>query len=72
MSRNRIEDDYYEERDREFDYAYMSPKEVMALLNIGKNTFYRLIQNGKLKAFRVGRLWRISRKELERYTEESH
>ena len=53
------------------DYAYLSPKEVMTLLYIGKKTFYRLIKSGKLKAFRVGRLWRISRKELERFSKES-
>ena len=73
MSRNRIiEEEYYDDRDHDFDYPYLSPQEVMALLNIGKNTFYRQLKSGKLKAFRIGRLWRVSRKELERYTGENY
>lgn len=40
---------------------YLTPPEVMQLLHIGKNSLYTLLSTGQLKAFRVGKLWRISR-----------
>lgn len=44
---------------------YLTPREVMDLLAIGKNTFYKMVQSGQLPAFRVGRQWRVKREELE-------
>lgn len=43
---------------------YLTPPEVMKLLHIGKNSLYTILSTGQLKAFRVGKLWRISRNAI--------
>lgn len=40
------------------------PLDVMMLLGVGKNTFLKLIHSGELKAFRVGKQWRILKTDL--------
>ena len=67
----------YDERYDEFGYEcedydgtvqlneYLTPKEVMELLAIGKNTFYKMVQSGAFPAFRVGKQWRGKRAVLE-------
>ena len=42
------DDEGYEEQINE----YLTPREVMELLAIGKNTFYKMVQSGQLPAFR--------------------
>jgi excisionase family DNA binding protein len=39
------------------------------LLDVSGKTVRRLVKAGTLRAFRVGRLWRIRRDELRRYSE---
>ena len=41
--------------------------EVMELLYVGKNTVYRLLQDGELRGFRIGKVWRIPKACLEQY-----
>lgn len=41
--------------------------DVMELLYIGKNTVYYLLQSGEIKAFRIGRTWKIPRDCLTEY-----
>ena len=55
------DDDDYEEQINEF----LTPWEVMELLAIGKNTFYKMVHSGQLPAFRIGRQWRVRRDRLE-------
>ena len=43
---------------------YLTPKEVMELLDIGKNTFYKMVQSGELPAFRVGKQWRVRKADI--------
>ena len=43
---------------------YLTPREVMELLAIGKNTFYKMVQSGQLPAFRVGKQWRVKKDYL--------
>ena len=38
--------------------------EVMDILYVGKNTVYRLLNDGELKGFRIGRTWKIPRDSL--------
>ena len=58
-----MNDDYvYED---EIENEYLTPKEVMALLYIGRNTFYKLVNTGELPAFRLGKLWRVRREDLK-------
>jgi len=42
-------------------------KDLQELLHIGKNTALRLVQNGEIEAFRVGKQWRIVREDIIRY-----
>lgn len=51
------------------EYAdFMTAREAMDALGIGKNLMYRLLNNGEIKAVRVGgKVWRISRKSLSEY-----
>ena len=47
---------------------FMTPREAMEALGIGKNLMYRLLNDGEIKAVRVGgKVWRISRKALSDY-----
>lgn len=58
---------YYDddnEREEARTYEFMTPKEVMEELSIGKNTFYALVNEGKLPAFRIGKQWRVRRSDL--------
>ena len=48
--------DLFYEEICETENEYLTPKEVMELLYIGRNTFYRLVNSGELKGFRVGKL----------------
>ena len=57
------------EIEEEFENEYMTPKEVMNLLYIGRNTFYKLVNTGELSAFRVGKLWRVSRESLQMFVD---
>lgn len=50
----------------EIENEYLTPKEVMSLLYIGRNTFYKLVHSGELPAFRLGKLWRVRREDLKR------
>lgn len=45
----------------------LTPADVMATLNIGKNAVYELLNSGALTGFRIGRSWRVSGEELEKY-----
>ena len=51
---------------QDLEYEFLTPKEVMQELCIGKNTFYRLVNSGELPAFRIGKLWRVRRDDLKK------
>lgn len=51
----------------ESGYDILTTEEVMELLNIGKNALYKLLASGRLKAFRIGRNWKIPRKSVDEY-----
>jgi len=55
---------YYDESLEEVENEYLTPKEVMNLLYIGRNTFYKLVHSGELPAFRIGKQWRIRHDDL--------
>ena len=58
--------------DRESVNQYLTPREVMDLLYIGKNTLYQLLNSGQLKGFRIGKLWRIRREALRDFVERAN
>lgn len=41
--------------------------EVMEILYVGKNTVYHLLNRGELKAFRIGKTWKIPKACLEEF-----
>ena len=47
--------------------AVMTVPEVSEFLKIGESTIYRLAQDGKLPARKVGGVWRFSRKSLDEW-----
>ncbi len=55
------------------DYSdYMTATEARIALGIGKNLMYRLLNEGEIKASRVGgKIWRISRKSLSDYAKKN-
>lgn len=60
-------EDFFDGREQERTYEFLTPAEVMEELGIGRNTFYRLVNSGELPAFRIGKLWRVKRSELEKW-----
>lgn len=60
-------EDFSDEREEAPAYDFLTPKEVMDELAIGRNTFYRLVNSGQLPAFRIGKLWRVKREDLARW-----
>lgn len=53
------------------DYYILTPEDVMEELCIGRNAVYKLLDSGELKALRVGRKWKIPRKELNAFIDKS-
>jgi len=48
---------------------YYTPQQVAEKLQINIRTVYKWIREGKLKAIKVGDLWRISESEIKRFIE---
>lgn len=44
--------------------------ELCELLMIGRNAAYKLLTSGKIKSFRIGRVWKIPRNSLSDYIRE--
>lgn len=47
--------------------TYLTPTEVMKTLKIGKTSFYKLLSDGDLKSFKIGRSRRVPESELLDY-----
>ncbi len=45
----------------------MTVFDVSEALFIGKNRVYELLEKGELKGFRIGRVWKIPKNNLEEY-----
>ena len=43
-----------------------TPEEVAVNLKVSRKTIYNWIQEGRLKAIKIGHFWRISESELNR------
>lgn len=43
----------------------LSIEELCNILSIGRNAAYTLLKEQKIKAFRIGRVWKISRMAVE-------
>ena len=42
-----------------FDSEIITVDELMEMLYIGKNTAYQLLNSGELRAFKIGKVWKI-------------
>ena len=42
----------------------LTTEEAADILRVGYNTLYDLLQSGKLKAYRNGRIWRIPKRSV--------
>lgn len=42
-------------------------KDLQKILKIGRTQAYALVENGKIKAFRIGNTWKIAEEALEEY-----
>jgi excisionase family DNA binding protein len=51
--------------------AYLTLAEVAARLGMAASTLRWQIRNGKLRAKRIGPIWTVSEKEVERYAREN-
>ena len=45
----------------------LTVEEVCEALRMGYNAVYEILNNGKLKAFKNGRVWRIPRESLREF-----
>ena len=41
--------------------------ELCELLMIGRNAAYKLLTSGKIKSFKIGRVWKIPRDSVQSY-----
>jgi len=41
--------------------------DLCELLSIGRNSAYVLLNSGELKAFKIGRIWKIPREAISEY-----
>ena len=44
--------------------------ELCELLMIGRNAAYKLLISGKIKSFKIGRVWKIPRDSVQSYIKE--
>lgn len=45
----------------------LSAKQLCEILDIGKNTAYRLLQSGEIKSIKIGKVYKIPKKSLKDY-----
>lgn len=50
------------------DLEVYTLKEIEELLHVTRRTLYNWIKDGKLKAFRIGKEWRVTKDALEEFT----
>ena len=51
------------------EWQWLSTADTAAALSVTQRTVYRMIDNGQLAAYRIGRLVRVRRCDLEAYLE---
>ena len=50
------------------DYSdILTVAEIGETLYIGKNGVYELLENGSIKGFRIGRVWKVPKEALREY-----
>ena len=54
-------------KERRYTEDVITVKEMMDILAIGKNTAYKLLHDGAVKSFRIGKTYKVLRKSLQDY-----
>lgn len=49
----------------------LTVEQLMELLCIGRNKAYELLKSGEIKAFKIGKVWKVPRKMLDDFILES-
>lgn len=57
--------------DNTIDEKYISAKELMAMLNIGRDKAYDLLQTNAIKSSMVGRNYRIAVSDVKAYIDKN-
>lgn len=57
---------YDEENQRKYDEVF-TIKDLMDYLAIGKNTAYKLLHEGEIEYFKIGRVYKISKESVQEY-----
>jgi len=47
--------------------AVLTIQDVCDALRVGRNRVYKLLANGELKGWRIGRVWKITQSSLQEY-----
>ena len=50
-----------------YKQTLITVEELCEELMIGKNAAYQLLKSGKIKCFRIGRIWKIPRESVDEY-----
>mgnify|MGYP003328327216 CR=1 FL=1 len=45
----------------------LTPEEAADILHCGMNAIYKLLNDGKIKAMRIGRRWKIPKRAVQEY-----
>ena len=53
------------------EVKFLTVAEVAAVMRVSKMTVYRFVHSGQMPAVRVGRSFRVSEEEVNRYIEKS-
>ena len=51
------------------DIEVYTLKEIEELLQVTRRTIYNWIKSGKLRAFRIGKEWRVTKEALAEFTQ---
>lgn len=51
----------------ELDCELLTIEDLCEVLMIGRNTAYRLLSSGAIRAFRIGRCWKIPRSAVNEF-----
>ena len=61
--------DYTSEYFKEVD-EILNLDQFCQLLDVGKTTGYKLLRSGKVKGFKIGKVWKIPVKSVEQFVTE--
>lgn len=51
------------------DIEIYTLKEIEELFSVTRRTLYNWIESGKLRAFKIGKEWRVTKEALEEFTQ---